>query len=179
MPIFIGLFSALRTSSDLRHQPFALWIDDLSRPDELMYLGWDVPIIGLEYLNLLPILMVVLWILQQRGMPQPTDEQQARMQKMMMFMPIMFGFLLYNYAAGLSLYMITSSGLGIFEQKVIKKVWPVDSTEAAPKKASGCGPFTGLLRNLAEKQKEQMKRMRAAKEEQRHKQARQRTRRKR
>ncbi|MAB78956.1 MAG: hypothetical protein CMJ89_06315 [Planctomycetes bacterium] len=179
MPIFIGLFSALRTSSDLRHQPFALWIDDLSRPDELMYLGWDVPIIGLEYLNLLPILMVVLWILQQRGMPQPTDEQQARMQKMMMFMPIMFGFLLYNYAAGLSLYMITSSGLGIFEQKVIKKVWPVDSTEAAPKKAGGCGPFSGLLQNLAEKQKEQMKRMQAAKDEQRRKQARQKYRRKR
>ena len=178
MPVFIGLFSALRTASELRHQPFFGWIDDLSRPDELLYLGWDIPILGMEYLNLLPILMVVLWILQQRGMPQPTDEQQARMQKMMMFMPIMFGFLLYNYAAGLSLYMITSSGLGIFEQRVIKKVWPVDDTEKEVKKGRGCGPFSGMFENLAEKQKEQMKRIRELQEQQKRQQTRQKGKRK-
>jgi len=47
------------------------------------------------------------------------------MQKMMTWMPVLFGIMLYNYAAGLSLYMIVSSGIGIFEAKVIKKKWPV------------------------------------------------------
>jgi len=47
------------------------------------------------------------------------------MQKMMAMMPILFGFILYNYASGLSLYMIVSSAIGIFEQKVIRKRWPV------------------------------------------------------
>jgi YidC/Oxa1 family membrane protein insertase len=161
IPIFLGLFSALRTSFDLRHAPFAGWIEDLSVPDQLLEIGLRVPLIGFEvrYLNLLPILMVVLWIWQQQGMPKPTDEQAARMQKMMLFMPVIFGFLLYNYASGLSLYMITQSTLGIIEQKIIKKLWPIDDTEPLKKEARGCGPFRGMLEHLAEKQREQMKRM--------------------
>lgn len=159
MPVFFGLFSALRTAYELRQAPFYGYITDLSRPDHLLALG-DLPFLP-DHLNLLPILMVVLWIVQQMGMPKPADEQAARMQKMMMFMPVVFGFMLYNYAAGLSLYMITTSSCSIIEQKVIKKLWPIDETEVVKKegKPSGCGPFSGILQNLAEKQQEQMKRM--------------------
>lgn len=128
-PIFIGLFAALRCSVLLRQQPFAFWIQDLSRPDALIDFGRPVldffPFAGVTTLNVLPIVMVLLWVLHQRSMPKPTDPQQAQMQKMMTFMPVLFGVMLYNYAAGLSLYMITSSLLGIFEQTVIKKRWPV------------------------------------------------------
>ena len=56
--------------------------------------------------------------------PAKAATQQAQIQKMMIFMPFIFGLTLYNYAAGLSLYMITSSTLGIVEQTVIKKLWP-------------------------------------------------------
>ncbi|RMH02509.1 MAG: membrane protein insertase YidC [Planctomycetota bacterium] len=128
-PVFIGLFAALRCSILLRQQPFVGWIRDLSRPDALIDFGGPVldffPFSGVTTLNVLPIVMVFLWVAHQRSMPKPTDPQQAQMQKMMAFMPILFGVMLYNYAAGLSLYMITSSALGIFEQKVIKKRWPV------------------------------------------------------
>jgi YidC/Oxa1 family membrane protein insertase len=161
LPVFFGLFSALRTSFDLRQAPFGLWIHDLSRPDQLLRLDLHWPILpDVEYLNVLPILMVVLWVLQQRGMPQPADEQAARMQKMMMFMPIVFGFLLYNYAAGLSVYMITTSALSIVEQKFIKRLWPVDDTEPVRKKA-GCGPFSGTLEHLAAKSRAQMEKSQA------------------
>lgn len=156
MPIFFGLFSALRTSFDLRQAPFIGYIQDLSRPDALMPFPFDVPFFHWETFNLLPILMVVMWVAQQATMPKPQDEQSARMQRMMMFMPIMMGFFLYNYAAGLSLYMITQSTMGIIEQKVIKKVWPIDDTEVESKK-SGCGPFAGAMEKMAEKQKAQMK----------------------
>ena len=168
LPIFFGLFSMLRTSFDLRQQPFYGWITDLSRPDRLLKIDLELPLFlpDIEYLNVLPILMVVMWVIQQRGMPAPADEQAARMQKMMTFMPIIFGLMLYNYAAGLSLYVMTSSTLGIFEQRVVKKVWPVDDTEQEKKKKAGCGPFSGFMENLAAKQKEQMKRMEAAKSEQ-------------
>lgn len=160
LPVFFGLFSMLRTSFDLRQEPFYGWIDDLSRPDQLAQINLPLPLIGeIEYFNLLPILMVIMWILQQRGMPQPQDEQAARMQKMMTFMPVIFGFMLYNYAAGLSLYMLTSSTVAIFEQKVIKKKWPIDDTEIISDKPGGCGPFSGFAAKLAEKQKEQMKLM--------------------
>jgi YidC/Oxa1 family membrane protein insertase len=168
MPIFFGLFSALRVSFDLRQAPFAGWIVDLSRPDRLLRLGLDLPLLpSFEYLNVLPLLMVVLWIVQQLGMPKPADEQAARMQKMMMFMPVLFGFMLYNYAAGLSLYMITTSGCSIIEQKVIKKLWPIDDRERDPGPRKGCGPFSGMMQHLAEKQREQMKRMQAMEAERR------------
>ncbi len=150
-PVFIGLFQALRVDFHLRQAPFMGWIDDLSKPDRLLTLDLDthLPLIGvIEHLNVLPILMVVLMIVQFRTMPTPTDEQQARMQKMMQWMPIIFGFLLYNYAAGLSLYMITSSALGLVETKGIKKIWPIDDTEL-PKKKSG------FMARLAEMQKAQ------------------------
>ena len=129
MPIFIGLFAALRSATDLRHQPFAGWIDDLSRPDALVEfaapLAGFFPLSAVTSFNLLPIIMVVVWIAHQKSMPKPADPNAAQMQKIMTFMPILFGVMLYNYAAGLSLYMITSSLIGIFEAKVIKKKWPV------------------------------------------------------
>ncbi|MCP3919854.1 MAG: membrane protein insertase YidC [bacterium] len=145
IPIFFGLFSALRTSFELRQAPFLGWIQDLSAPDQFMKFGSTLPFFG-DYLNILPPAMVVLWILQQKVMPKPTDEQALRMQRMMMFMPILFGFFLYNYAAGLSLYMITTSLFGIMEMTVIKKIWPLDTTEQ-PKKKSG---FMSRLAQLQE-----------------------------
>ena len=171
MPVFFGLFSALRTSFDLRQAPFYGWIDDLSLPDRLLELGLKLPLLpDIHYLNVLPILMVVLWLLQQSGMPLPADEQAARMQKMMRFMPVIFGVMLYNYAAGLSLYMMTTSSLSIIEQKVIKKLWPIDDTEVVKAK-KGCGPFSGVMEHLAEKHREQMKRMQAMQAETRRVQA--------
>lgn len=129
MPIFIGLFAALRSSLKLRQQPFFGWMEDLSRPDALIDFGGPIadffPLSGVTSFNLLPILMVILWVLHQKTMPKSADPQQQQMQKIMTFMPILFGVMLYNYAAGLSLYMITSSAIGIFEAKVIKKRWPV------------------------------------------------------
>ena len=133
MPIFIGLFQALRSSILLRHESFFGWIDDLSQPDAFIDFGGpiaDFPLLSsMTSLNVLPIIMVVLWVFHQRLMPKPTDPQQAQMQKMMAMMPILFGFILYNYASGLSLYMIVSSAIGIFEQKVIRKRWPVPTAD--------------------------------------------------
>lgn len=162
IPVFFGLFSALRTSFDLRQAPFFGWVTDLSRPDRLMELDFSFLFFHIEYLNILPILMVILWVTQQRTMPTPADEQAAKMQRMMSFVTIGMGFFLYNYASGLSLYMITQSSLGIFEQKVIKQLWPVDDTELEPKKKKGCGPFSGIMEKMAEQHKEQLKRLQEA-----------------
>lgn len=151
IPVFIGLFSALRTNFDLRQAPFHGWITDLSQPDRLLPLDVSLLFFRIEYLNVLPPLMVVLWILQQRMMPKPSDENAARMQRMMMWMPIVMGVFLYSYAAGLSLYMITQSLLGIFEMSVIKRFWPVDEAEL-PKKKGG-----GFLARLSEMQEQAQK----------------------
>ena len=159
IPVFFGLFAAYRAAFDLRQAHF-LWIPDLSLPDHTFPLGLGVvPVLGsLAYLNILPPLMIAMWIWQQRGMPVPADEQAAKMQKMMMWMPIVMGVFLYNYAAGLSLYMITQSGLGVFEQKFIKKHWPPDMTEQ-PKKPGLVGRIMARAQN-AQQEAERLKRQR-------------------
>ena len=158
IPIFFGLFSALRVAFDLRHQPFMGWIQDLSQPDRLITFADTYPFVG-DAFNLLPILMVVLWIGQQKVMPKPAtmNEQQAQMQKMMMWMPIMFGFFLYNYASGLSLYMITTSAFGIVESTVIRRVWPIDETEQPKKKSRFMARVEQLQKQAVAMQEQQQK----------------------
>ena len=113
-PVFIALFRAFGWSIDLRQQPFILWVKDLSRSDTITFLG-NFP------LNILPIVMVVTWVIQQRMMPKSEDPQARQQQKFMMFMPIMFGFMLYSMASGLTLYWTSSTFFGIIEQKLIKR----------------------------------------------------------
>jgi YidC/Oxa1 family membrane protein insertase len=117
-PIWIALFQILRSSIELRHAPFAFWVHDLSRPDQM-------PFPWLGTLNLLPILMAAAQILQMRMQPKPADESQAQMQKMMAWMmPAMMLFFLYSYPSGLALYIFTSSLFGILEYRLVKKLWP-------------------------------------------------------
>lgn len=116
-PIWISLFTALRVEFSLRHQSF-LWAADLSLPDRLFELGfWP------HYFNLFPILMLVLWTVQQRLTPTPAgDDPQVRMQmKMMRFMPFLFFFMLYNYASALAVYMCVSSTWSIVESKLVRR----------------------------------------------------------
>ncbi|MCA8954497.1 MAG: membrane protein insertase YidC [Planctomycetes bacterium] len=131
MPIWFGLFTALREMYELRAQPFFGYIRDLSRPDALI--PFDQPlnlvVTSITSFNLLPILMIGLWLYLQMGTPLPKDPQQRQMMVMMRFMPIMMGVMLYNYAAGLMIYMCTSSVWGIVEQKVTKKVLGPPPTE--------------------------------------------------
>lgn len=157
-PVFIGLFQALRVHFDLRHQPFVLWMKDLSMPDQLarIDLNTHLPFIGtIEFLNILPLIMICLWIGQHKVMPQPTsnDPKQAQTRKMMMAMQVFFAFLFYNYASGLALYMITSSSVAIFESLVIKRVWPINDDEQEAKKP---GRF---MQKMAALQKEQQRRL--------------------
>lgn len=159
-PVFIGLFQALRVHFDLRHQPFILWMKDLSMPDQLMRidLNTHLPFIGtIEFLNILPLVMIGLWIAQHKVMPQPTtsDPKQDQTRKMMIAMQVFFAFLFYNYASGLALYMIMSSSFAIFESLVIKRLWPIDDKEQAPKKPSR------FMAKMAELQKEQQRRLEA------------------
>lgn len=127
-PIWISLFQILGTSIELRQSSFVGWIDDLSRPDA-MPLG----IGGFETVNVLPILMALATIVQMRTQAKPADAQQASTQKIMgTIMPLFMLWFLYSYPSGLSLYIFTSSLMGIFEMRVIRKVWPIDDGSKAP-----------------------------------------------
>ena len=127
MPIYLGLFTALRTAYDVRQQPFFAWIDDLSVPDQLVQLSfWP------HQFNLLPILWIVLMVVQMLKQPLPTDPQQRQTMMIMRYMPLLFGVMLYYYAAALLVYMVTSMLWTFVESAIVKKVLgPIDPNVAA------------------------------------------------
>jgi YidC/Oxa1 family membrane protein insertase len=127
MPIYLGLFTALRTAYDVRQQPFVGWMDDLSRPDALGQLDfWPY-----EF-NLLPLLWIGLMLIQMLRQPLPTDPQQRQQMQIMRYMPLIFGVMLYYYAAALLVYMVTSMLWTFVETAITKKILgPVDPNVAA------------------------------------------------
>lgn len=104
MPIFFALYRVLYSSIELFHAPFALWIHDLSAQDPF-------------YVT--PVLLSGTMFLQQKLSPQTaTDPAQ---QKMMQFMPLMFGAFMINLPSGLTLYMLTNAVTSIIQQLILNK----------------------------------------------------------
>ncbi len=112
MPFMIALYFALQTSIELRHAPFALWINDLSAPENL------ASIAGLP-IRLLPLLMGGSMLLQQRMTPAPNADPQQR--QMMTLMSVVFTFMFYQFPSGLVLYWFVSNLLGIAQQLYVNR----------------------------------------------------------
>ena len=103
IPVFIALYWALLESVDLRQAPFILWIQDLSVRDPYF---------------VLPILMGISMVIQQRLNPAPPDPIQARI---MQALPFVFTFFFAFFPAGLVLYWVVNNVLSIIQQWVITK----------------------------------------------------------
>lgn len=128
MPIFIGLYQVLWRSAYFRGEGF-LWISDLSMPDRLIKLPFMMPFLG-EYFNILPILMGIIMFFQQKmnmGTTASAGPEQEMQQKMMLYMmPILMGFIFYNFASGLCVYFVVFYALSGFTQwKISKMIKPV------------------------------------------------------
>ncbi|OGL47262.1 MAG: hypothetical protein A2W05_09400 [Candidatus Schekmanbacteria bacterium RBG_16_38_10] len=119
LPVWFGMYSVCDISIDFRQAHFMSWMNDLSEPDRLAQLPFSI--LGTSDLNLLPIIMVIVSIVQMLMQPASPDPQARTQQRMMLFMWPIMGMLFYGLAAGLSLYFITNSVLAIAEQRIIKK----------------------------------------------------------
>ncbi|HYC44247.1 MAG TPA: membrane protein insertase YidC [Burkholderiales bacterium] len=113
IPVFIALYWVLLASVELRHAPFMLWIDDLSRPDTLFGVWFGMPV------GLLPILMGATMIIQTKLNPEPPDPVQAKVMKIM---PIAFSVFFFFFPAGLVLYWLVNNILSIAQQWHINRV---------------------------------------------------------
>lgn len=114
LPFLYGFYRVLDLSIELRHAPWILWIKDLSMPDGFHLFGFPLPI--------LPTVMIItMFILQKMTPVAATDPAQ---QRMMMVMPLIFGVMFYNFAAGLVLYWLTGNIVGIAQQVLINKIMP-------------------------------------------------------
>jgi YidC/Oxa1 family membrane protein insertase len=151
MPIWVALYALLYFMFDIRQEPaffgvfqlFGDWpfLADLSAADHFFgefeeptqFLLWNV-----TGINLLPILMGVIFFIQQKYMsPQSgsamTPEQQSQQKIMRIMMVVLFPVMLYSAPSGLTLYILTSSAVGILESRHIRK--HVDQMDLDPKVA--------------------------------------------
>jgi YidC/Oxa1 family membrane protein insertase len=104
LPVLLAFYSMLSVAIELRGAPFVGWIRDLSAADPLF---------------ILPVLMGVTMVAQQKMTPSTADPVQ---QKMMMFMPIVLTFTMLWAPAGLMLYWTASNLWGIGQQAVTNRL---------------------------------------------------------
>ncbi len=103
IPIFYALYLTLQYSVELQGAPFVLWITDLSKKDP-----WYV----------LPILMGISMLIQQKMTPTVGDPRQA---KIMLIMPVVFTFMFLEFPTGLVLYWLVNNVLSIAQQYLIDR----------------------------------------------------------
>ena len=135
IPVFYALYKVLMVSVEMRHQPFVLWIKDLSAPDPMHILN----LFGL--LNFTPpsflaigplalLLGITMW-LQFKLNPQQMDPTQ---QQIFAIMPWVLMFVMAPFAAGLLVYWVTSNILTIAQQWWLYKRYDLHLADTHPVK---------------------------------------------
>jgi YidC/Oxa1 family membrane protein insertase len=118
IPVFYGLYKVLNLAIEMRHQPFALWIHDLSAPDPatVLNLFGMLPFTptGFFAIGVLPIFLGITMYLQFKLNPAPMDPAQ---QQIFAIMPWVMMIMMAPFAAGLQLYWTVSNLLTIAQQK--------------------------------------------------------------
>lgn len=177
-PVWIALYATLFFASDLRHEPafFGVFqsltnnawpfLADLAEPDRALYFGSrgiKLPLFGtINSINLLPLLLGVVFYLQQKYLQPPTSgamtpEQQSQQKMIKIMMVVMFPLVMYTAPSGLALYFITNSTLGILESRWIRAHATAsgkldeDNLKKKPKK----GGFMQRLQKLAQERQQQ------------------------
>ena len=174
LPIMMGLYRSLMVDVELRQAPLisesVRWCSNLAAPD--MFFDWSsfMPgfitsgegIFGLgPYLNVLPLVTIALFILQQKMfMPEAANEQAAMQQKIMQYMMIFMGLLFFKVASGLCVYFITSSIWGIAERKLIPPPTAATGLSAGETKPSGSASRSSSAKKTSSKPKGKRKKKR-------------------
>ncbi|WP_294121174.1 membrane protein insertase YidC [Sphingomonas sp.] len=135
IPVFYALYKVLMVSVEMRHQPFALWIHDLSAPDPatVLNLFGTLPFTppGFLAIGVLPILLGVTMFIQFKLNPQQMDPVQ---QQIFSFMPWVLMFVMAPFAAGLQLYWVVSNILTIGQQAWLYKRYDMHLSDTHPVK---------------------------------------------
>ncbi len=121
MPFFFAFYRVLRIAIELRGAEW-LWVTDLSQPEHL-------PI------HILPIVLVITQFASQKFSPT-SPSVDPNQQRMMMLMPLFFGFLFYQMSSGLVVYWLTSNLVGVAQQLVFNRIFAADTTAVEPPAAA-------------------------------------------
>jgi len=139
IPVFYALTKLFTVTIEMRHAPFFGWIHDLSARDPTTIMNlfglipWDpatTPLIGallggMLHLGAWPIFYgLAIWLSQAMTPMQGVDPTQQMMFK---FMPIIFTFIMAQYAVGLLIYWTWSSLITILQQYVLMRRFKVSN----------------------------------------------------
>lgn len=136
IPIFFALYKTLILAIEMRHEPFYLWIKDLSAPDPAKILNlfgllpFDPP--GFLGIGVLAVLLGVTMWLPFRLNPTAMDPMQ---QQIFSFMPWVLMFVMAPFAAGLLLYWVTSNLLTAAQQSYLYSRHPQLKAQAGKDKS--------------------------------------------
>jgi len=119
MPFLYAFYTVLSVSIELRGAHW-LWITDLSQAE-------NIP--ALSGMRFLPVLLILTQFSMQRMTPSPGMDPTQ--QKMMMLMPLMFGFMFWGASAGLVLYWLTGNVVGIAQQLLLNQWMPTPAVTPA------------------------------------------------
>jgi YidC/Oxa1 family membrane protein insertase len=137
IPVFYSLTKLFTVTIEMRHAPFFGWIHDLSARDPTTIMNlfglipWDpamTPLIGailggVLHLGVWPIAYgLAIWLSQAMTPMQGVDPTQQMLFK---FMPIVFTFIMAQYAVGLLIYWTWSSLITILQQYVLMRRFKV------------------------------------------------------
>lgn len=117
IPFFFAFYKVLSVSIEMRGANW-LWVSDLSQPETIA-------------IRILPLLMIGTQFYLQKMTP-PTPGADPMQQKMMLFMPLIMGFMFYGVSSGLVLYWLTGNLVGILQQWFINRSMPLPAP-AEPK----------------------------------------------
>jgi YidC/Oxa1 family membrane protein insertase len=118
MPFFFAFYKVFTVSVEMRGAPW-LWVPDLSQAEP-----WEIKV--------LPLVMIASQFIMQKMTPQAGGDPAQ--QKMMMFMPLVFGFMFYHFPSGLVLYYLTSNLVSMGQQ------WFFNKTSMAAAADGSVGP---------------------------------------
>jgi YidC/Oxa1 family membrane protein insertase len=118
LPFFFAFYRVFTVSVEMRGATW-LWVTDLSQPEHLA-------------IKILPLVMIASQFMMQKMTPQANADPSQ--QKMMMFMPLIFGYMFYWFPSGLVLYYLTSNLVSMGQQ------WFFNHTEAAQEAARSVEP---------------------------------------
>ena len=134
IPVFYALYVALSVWADIQNAPFICfgkawsWLPWIGGHDV-----WICDLADADHTYLLPILMGVSMLIQQKMTPQMGDPRQA---KMMLIMPVVFTFMFLSLPSGLVLYWTLSNVLQIAQQLYMERSGtPAKPATRAMKKA--------------------------------------------
>jgi YidC/Oxa1 family membrane protein insertase len=116
IPVFYALYKVLSIAIEMRGAEW-LWVMDISQPETLA-------------IRILPVILVVSQFLSQKMTPSPGADPSQ--QKMMMFMPLLFGYMFYYASAGLVLYYLTSNLVSIAQQMILNRSTPTPAVTVIP-----------------------------------------------